>query len=292
MTLPNFENRVSQQYTLAKPLEDLISNYYVLHPKVKFVASKNSWLYDDNQIGMLHAYQDSQFLGRIRVKREDYRGLGMMDVYHVTSDNINKRRGRERNTITTKDAHKAIKAMEDSFTASASSTFKGKIVSEVKSHIGSMVSTAKYKVSRETDRAKNSTDIAMFLLSCYEGNQPKIEGNLAEMFSTKEKLQSFYDLRIANSINTEVDKGGAVVVEFSDGAMWYIQISADDPDMVKLNSTYDMPQNFQEKLALIKLCESSQPVENVGVLFKNIEIERDAGATLYYLVGGDTVTMC
>jgi hypothetical protein len=292
MTLPNFENRISQQYTLAKPLEDLVSNYYVLHPKVKFVANKSSWMYDENQIGTLHAYQDSQYLGRIRVKREDYRGLGVMDVYHVTSDNINKRRGNNRDTITTKDAHKAIKVMEDSFKAPTSSFFKSKVISELKSAIGSMVSTAKYKVSRETDKARNSTDIAMFLLSCHEGSQPKIEGNLAEMFSTKEKLQSFYDLRIANSINAEVDKGGAVVVEFSDGAVWYTQISADDPDMIKLNSTYDMPQNFQEKLALIKLCESSQPVENVGVLFKSIEIERDPGATLYYLVGGDTVTIC
>jgi hypothetical protein len=292
MALPNFENRMSQKYTLTKRLEDLVSNYYVLHPKVKFVANKSSRMYDENQIGTLSAYQDSQYLGRIRVIHEDYRGLGMMDVYHISSDNINKRRGKERSTIKTKDAHKAIKVMEEVFLPPPASALKSKVISEVNNCIHTMISTARYKVFQETDKAKNSIDIAIFLLGCYEGNQPKIEGDLAKMFSTSDKIQNFYDLRIADSIGKEVDKGGAVVVEFSDETMWYTQISADSPEIVKLNSTYDMPQNFQEKLALIKLCEPSQPVEDVGVMFKGINVEQDAGVTLYYLVGGDTVTTC
>jgi hypothetical protein len=291
MALPNFENRMSQKLTLPRPLEDLISNYYVLHPQVKFVADKDGWKYESDFIGTLSVYQDSQYLGRVRLKREEYRGLGVMDVYHISSDNINKRRGNNRSTITTKDAHKAIKVMEEVFLVPVTGAFKSKMIAEAKSQIGNMVSNARYKVLREIDRNKTSTEIAMFLLDCYEGSQPKIEGAVAGLFSTSEKVQNFYDLRIACSINNEVDKGGAVVVNFSDGTMWYAQISADDPEIVKLNSTYDMPQNFQEKLALIKLCEPSQPVENVGVMFK-ADIERDPEATLYYLVGGDTVTLC
>ena len=291
MALPNFENRMSQKLTLPRPLEDLISNYYVLHPQVKFVADKDGWKYESDFIGTLSVYQDSQYLGRVRLKREEYRGLGVMDVYHISSDNINKRRGNNRSTITTKDAHKAIKVMEEVFSMPNIGIFKNKVIIEAKSQIGNMVSNAKYKVLREIDKNTTSLEIAMFLLNCYEGSQPKIEGAVAGLFSTEEKVQNFYNLRIACSINKEDDKGGAVVVNFSDGTLWYAQISADDPEIVKLNSTYDMPQNFQEKLALIKLCEPSQPVENVGVMFK-ADIERDPEATLYYLVGGDTVTLC
>jgi hypothetical protein len=181
--------------------------------------------------------------------------------------------------------------MEEVFSMPNIGIFKNKVIIEAKSQIGNMVSNARYKVLREIDKNTTSLEIAMFLLNCYEGSQPKIEGAVAGLFSTEEKVQNFYNLRIACSINKEVDKGGAVVVNFSDGTLWYAQISADDPEIVKLNSTYDMPQNFQEKLALIKLCEPSQPVENVGVMFK-ADIERDPEATLYYLVGGDTVTLC
>ena len=72
--------------------------------------------------------------------------------------------------------------------------------------------------------------------------------------------------------------------------MWYADKS-EISDIAKVTTTYDLPKNYQEKLALLKLCEPSQPVENIGVKFIE-EIENDSNAILYYLVGGETVTLC
>lgn len=300
--LPNFENRGSQKLVLCKPLEDLLSNYYVLHPNVSFVFDgKSHWMYDgktgreigdDRQIGCVSAYEDSQFLGSIRVAWKDYRGSGRRDVYAITSDNIQKRRGHNRQTTETKDAHKAIKIMEDAFRVKNNSAYRDAVVDEARSCMSSMVSNARYKVSRETDRTVTNSEIAMFLLACYEGTQPKLEGKVAELFSTDEKLQNFHNLRIALSIEAEFEEGGILVVEYANGLMWHTYPDHHKGSILdKLNSTYDLPQNYQEKLALIKLCDPLQPVEHVGVFFKT-ELERDPETKIYYLVGGDTVTTC
>lgn len=303
MTLPNFENRVSQNLTLAKPLENLISNYYILHPSIRFVADKaEHWKYDGRTgrdvgdpmpIGGVSVYQDSQYLGCVRVVWEEYRGAGRMDVYHVKSDNINKRRGPFRNTAKTKDAHKAIKIMEEAFKPKNVNEYRERVVSEAKMQIDHLLSSARYKVTKYTERINTSSDIAMYLLATYEGTQPKLEGSLAEMFSTDEKLQDFHNLRIALSVSNDSKKGGIVVVEYSDGAMVYTTGEGiyGDGSLEKLNSTYDLPKNYQEKLALIKLCDSSQPVENIGVWF-SVELEKDRNTSLYYLTEGDTVTSC
>ena len=300
--LPNFENRGSQKLILCKPLEELLSNYYVLHPNVSFVFDgKSHWMYDgktgreigdDRQIGFVSAYEDSQFLGSIRVVWKDYRGSGRRDVYAITSDNIQKRRGHNRQMTETKDAHKAIKIMEDAFRVKNNSAYRTAVVDEARSCMSSMIANARYKVSRETDRLATNSEIAMFLLAHYEGTQPKLEGKVAELFSTDEKLQNFHNLRIALSMESEFDKDGMLVVEYSNGLMWYTPNGMHkSTELARLNSTYDLPQNYQEKLALIKLCEPIQPVAHVGVFFKT-ELERDPETRVYYLVGGDTVTTC
>jgi hypothetical protein len=157
-----------------------------------------------------------------------------------------------------------------------------------------MRNTARYKVSTVMSH-RTHVDIALYLLEQHEGLTPALPSSINRIFSKTEELQKFHDLKISESVHDELDKGGAIVVTFSDNSMWYADLTKDKdgarPQIVKLQTTYDLPQNYQEKFTLLKLCESSQPVENVGVKFAD-EIERDSNAMMYYLVGGDTITTC
>lgn len=296
MTLPNFDNQLSQRVGLCKPLEDLLSNYFLIDPTVKFVANNRSRRYNDGNfsdderpIGSVHAYKDSQHLGSVRVYRDNYRGLGRMDVYAVRSEAINKARGRSRDEVITKDAHKAIKHMQEYFRSKSNNAFRDKILGLATSKINGMCTTAQYKVNSLL-HSKENVAVAMYLLAQYEGLAPSLPESMNTIFSKPENLQRFYDLRITESIQKEYGNGGAVVITFSDGGMWYADKS-EISDIAKVTTTYDLPKNYQEKLALLKLCEPSQPVENIGVKFSE-EIENDSNAILYYLVRGETVTLC
>jgi len=292
--LPNFNNRVSQNATLHKPLEDLISSFYITQPKIMFVADpKWEWKYSGSEsdlIGAVSVYCDSQFLGRLKVEYEDYRNFGRVDVFSVTSDKIIKKRGSQRQCMQTKDAHKALKTMQEVFVPKDTGGYKTRLRSDAESALHYMVSTAATKISNFA-RGRNLDELACFLLKCHDGEQPPIPDRIASMFAEGEKLQCFRDHKIAYSVFKDFYRGGVLVVEYSNGSMWYTYPSGDDHLVTNLTSTYDLPQNYQEKFALLKLCELSQPVENVGVKL-NIEIERDRGAVFYYLTPGDTVITC
>lgn len=301
MSLPNFDNQLSQRVTLCKPLEDLLSNYFLIDPTVKFIANNRSRRYngdgfsdDERPIGSVHAYKDSQHLGSVRVYKDNYRGLGRMDVYAIRSEAINKARGRNRDEVITKDAHKAIKHMHEYFKPKANFSFRDRIISECTNKLSSMTSTAKYKANSLLDR--HDFEITLYLLAQHEGLTPALPDCVSKVFNKPEDMQKFHDLRIAQSIWTNYyESNGAVVATFSDGTIWFADLTKDQsgerPQIVKLQTTYDLPQNYQEKLALLKLCENSQPVEHVGVKYSD-EIEQDSNAMLYYLIGGDTVTTC
>jgi len=297
MTLPNFDNQLSQRVSLCKPLEELLSSYFLLDPTVKFVANHRSRRYNDGNfsdderpIGSVYAYKDSQHLGFVRVSKEDYRNFGNTDIYRVGSDMIHKVRGRNRNERTTKDAHKAIKYMLEGFKPKLISAFQEKILGSVSNKINGMLSAARHRASSLIPMKVN-VDIELYLLAQYEGLASALPDSVKEIFATsKENLQKFRDLRIAEGVGKEYKEGGAVVVVFSDGSMWYANKS-EVSGITKIATTYDLPKNYQEKLMLLKLCEHSQPVEHVGVKFSD-EVENDSNALLYYLVGGETVTTC
>lgn len=301
MSLPNFDNQLSQRIELCAPLKELVGAFYMLEPTVKFVANAQSRRYPEGvlvegerPIGSVQAYKDSQHLGYVKVAREDYRGLGKTDVYYIGSCMVKKTRGRNRDEVITKDSHKAIKLMLEYLKPKADFVFRDNIISECTNNLDNMRSTARYKVSSLISH-RADVDIALYLLEQHEGLTPALPSSLNRIFSKPEDLQKFHDLRISESVHNELGKGGAIVVTFSDNTMLYADLTKDKdgvrPQIVKLQATYDLPQNYQEKFTLLKLCESSQPVENVGVKFAD-EIERDSNAMLYYLVGGDTVTTC
>ena len=54
---------------------------------------------------------------------------------------------------------------------------------------------------------------------------------------------------------------------------------------METTSTYDLPTNYQEKFAILKIMEYKQPIEHVGVKFEE-------SPDLYFLIGGETITTC
>jgi hypothetical protein len=297
MTLPNFDNQLSQRASLHKPLEELISSFFLLQPTTTFVADKSSHRYprdrssyeSERPISSVKVFQDSKYLGYVRVNWEEYRGFGLVDLYYIGSELIKKSRGHNRNEIVTKDPHKAIKVMQEYFKPKSNSVFQEEVVKICMSKIDSMFTTAKHKVDSLLESSR--VDIYLYLLAQHEGMSPALPARFKTISESSDDLQNFHNLRIVKAIHSEAKKGGAIVAALSDSTIWYMGMATGDLPIVKIKSTYELPTNYQEKLALLKLCDSAQPVDHVGVKFKT-EIEKDSEAILYYLVSGDTVITC
>jgi hypothetical protein len=297
MTLPNFDNQLPQRTPLYQPLEELISGFFLLQPTTKFVADKSSHRYNrdrssyesERPISSVKVFQDSKYLGYVRVTSEEYRGFGLIDLYYIGSGLIKKSRGSNRTEIVTKDPHKAIKVMQEYFKPKPNSVFQEEVVKICMSKIDAMFTTAKYRVDSLLERSR--IDMYLYLLEQHEGMSPALPARFKTVLESSDNLQHLHNLRIVKSVHDKAKKGGAIVTTFSDSTIWYVDMATGDLPIVKMKSTYELPTNYQEKLALLKLCDSAQPVDHVGVRF-NTEIEKDSEAVLYYLVSGDTVVTC
>jgi hypothetical protein len=100
------------------------------------------------------------------------------------------------------------------------------------------------------------------------------------------------DYRIANSLLDKFTKhkdGVAIRIEI-DGTINVVDIATTSM-LYEVKSTYDLPDNYQEKITIAKILEHRQPVEHIGVRFE--DSSRDNPDKVYfYLVGGDTFTDC
>jgi hypothetical protein len=81
---------------------------------------------------------------------------------------------------------------------------------------------------------------------------------------------------------------GAVVRLEYDGSLSFLELSRTKTQVKNLASTYDLPVNYQEKLAILKIMETrSTYTKHRGVglkcSYENIK------TSVFFLVGGDTI---
>jgi hypothetical protein len=98
--------------------------------------------------------------------------------------------------------------------------------------------------------------------------------------------QSRYDnLRIAKAVqHSFASNYGVCIRTEKDGTITVVDMN-DMNVRMETTSTYDLPTNYQEKFAILKIMEYKQPIEHVGVKFEE-------SPDLYFLIGGETITTC
>lgn len=290
MSIPNYENKVSAAAQLPKPLQNLIETIYVVRPTLKFVASERQpYKMDPCTIGTLAVYEDGVYLGKVKLSHENYREKGRMDVFYLFSENIVKKRG-VRGQTTTIDINKAVKIVQGVFSAPSQEKVWSEMTCTLASELEDAVRHAKWAVSSIVDRSR--TPLTAYLLDVYENGPKQMPENLVDlMFKKDNEVQSFRDLKIVSGVEDHHKmKNGIAVALFEDGKVWSASLVEKDKGVSKLQSTYDLPINYQEKLSMLRILEPRQPVENMGIYFESSMQQRKC--KLFFLVAGDTVFTC
>ena len=108
----------------------------------------------------------------------------------------------------------------------------------------------------------------------------------------KDWMEKGDDYRIAKSLLDKFEKhkdGVAIRIEM-DGTINVVDIATVSM-LYEAKSTYELPDNYQEKITIAKILEHRQPVEHIGVRFDDASSDNPERA-YFYLVGGDTFTDC
>jgi hypothetical protein len=267
---------VGSHVTIAPSLETLMRELHHRMPRISYVVKNVSQL----EVWGVTVYHDYELVGIINIEHHHVEGV-KFDSYNIRSERIKTKRKAKgsgsKNIKQTKHFKNAVKICMDSFRRTEPSAIAAKIISEVGGDIQSMVNTAGSQARGFVGGHHEA------ILSYLTGVTP-ISPELTE--AMKVEGQAKYDnYRIAVAVQHSFNSNYGVCIRTEkDGTITVVDMN-DMNVRMETTSTYDLPTNFQEKFAILKIMEYKQPIEHVGVKFEE-------SPDLYFLVGGETITTC
>lgn len=262
---------------IVKSLESLMRELHHRMPRVSYKVARAT----AEQVYEVHVYHDYERVGGIRYElAEDNKGV-KHDLFSISSHNIRlERRAKgmgNKNTKQTKLFKNAVKIGIEVFKRTNAKVIADKIAEDTIDQINDMLNQA-----GSHSRSFVSTNHVDLL--AYATGASAMSDKLAEAIKTDG--QNRYDnYRIAKAIQQAfVNQYGICIRTEEDGTITVVDMKNITLHM-ETKSTYDLPTNYQEKFAILKIMEYKQPVEHVGVKFAN-------APDLYFLVGGETITTC
>lgn len=267
---------VNSHVKIAPSLKTLMLELHHRMPRISYVV-QNVFQLEVYGVKVFHDYEQ---VGAICIEHHTVEGE-KFDSYSIKSERIQTKRkakgSSSKNIKQTKHFKNAVKIAMDSFKRTEPNVIAGKIADEVNSYINSMINTAGSQARGFL--GNHHADVLAYMT----GASP-MSAELTE--AMKVDGQSRYDnYRIARSIqHAFVSKYGVCIRTEKDGTITVVDMN-DMNVRMETTSTYDLPANYQEKFAILKIMEYKQPIEHVGVKFEE-------SPDLYFLVGGETITTC
>ena len=267
---------VGSHVTIAPSLETLMRELHHRMPRISYVVQNVSQL----EVYGVVVFHDYERVGTITIEHHHVEGV-KFDSYTIKSDRIQTKRkakgSSSKNIKQTKHFKNAVKIAMDVFKRTEPSAIAAKIVTEIGGDIQNMVNNAGSQASVFV-RGHHET-----ILSYLTGASP-MSAELTEAMKTDG--QAKYDnYRIAKAVQHSFTSNYGVCIRTEkDGTITVVDMN-DMNVRMETTSTYDLPTNYQEKFAILKIMEYKQPIEHVGVKFEE-------SPDLYFLIGGETITTC
>jgi len=283
----NIDYKKHDKCDLLPKLEMFLNDLAIRKPNVKFVVAGTRSHNAVRHVKSVDVYDGYEKVGAICIEM-DYNRTESGDLYEVSSPKIVKSRGNA-DTRSTKHYKKALKLANDLFEKSPADVLAKQIHMRVEESMNSMTRSAEQQF--EHSFYNPLAQIGMYLHKVkHEGPQP-FPTELEPKFG-KDWMEMGDNYRIAKSLLDKFEKhkdGVAIRIEM-DGTINVVDIATVSM-LYEAKSTYDLPNNYQEKITIAKILEHRQPVEHIGVRFDDASQDHPERA-YFYLVGGNTFTDC
>ena len=283
----NIDYKKHDKCDLLPKLEMFLNDLAIRKPNVKFVVDGTRIHNNVRNVRSVDVYDGYEKVGAICIDM-DYNRTESGDLYEVSSPKIVKSRG-SANARSTKHYKKALKLATELFEKSPADVLAKQIHTRVEEFMQSMGRTAENQF--EHSFYNPLAQIGMYLHKVKQDGPQPFPTDIEPKFG-KEWMQRADDYRIAYSLLDKFTKhkdGVAIRIEI-DGTINVVDVATVSM-LYEAKSTYDLPNNYQEKITIAKILEHRQPVEHIGVRFDDASSDHPERA-YFYLVGGETFTDC
>lgn len=275
-------------FPLYEPLEKLLTKLYHKVPNLTFESLTVGFIKEHKVIREVVVFNGNEQVGAIELEYTSFRNNGKCDVYSIQSPRIQNRIG-SRHVKVTKLPDEALKTSVRVF---AQGSTASEVITKIKQKMSSEIGGVQYNAVRQAERNGEDSILPLMELAMRvsKGETPTLNAELTKMVAKSNLERLMNTSRIATSVNNDYkNANGVVVKEERDGTLLGVVINdacglTDEMRLRKFSDTYEMPELYQTKLAMLRMLEPKQPVESIGIKFM---IDN---TNWYYLTGGEIIT--
>ncbi len=267
-------------------LEMLVQQLFAVMPNLEFYATNAANLGsigDARKINVFDVFSGDQKLGVVSWYESYSRSKGHYFSYRIYSRKIRKERG---------DAHlkmpgslkSALKTAGEVFVKDAPNVLAEKFYEAMRSEMSGLIYHASNDIEHRC-RPFFQTAFA-YTVSVIQGSPVPIDAKLLQEVTSPRFEEAQNTCRIAKSVGNALSSREGVIV-YVDREEKLTVVDLQTYTISKLESTYDLPKNYQEKFTILKVMEDNQPIEGTGIKMK-VSVD-DMKLHLFYLVSGNVI---
>lgn len=265
-------------------IAQLIKAIFLKMPHLSFVASKRGGG-EISEIKQVLVYQGGKHLGYIGWVHR-HTSSGGEYKYAIMSHNIRNERGDKHIKYTSK-VDSAVRLAKQYFSARSDEETVKRAVGGFDNHFRQL--TWPLDSRYQEFASKHGLTMLKYMYSLSRGETPTIDASLLQELNSEAFKKLYEDRRITRRVHANFDKRNGVLVRLlRDESLSVLDIASNKITEVK--STYDLPKNFQEKLAILKVMGKYTPIDNVGVSFEMVIDDGVTPELVYFLIHGETLT--
>ena len=273
-----------QDMDVCPELNEVVQAVFSTTPSLEFHACHSrTWGVDTQSfIDGVEVFDGEQKVGKLEWTHK-YTRNGYIKVYRITSKRIIKTRG-DKNSKTTESAKSAINIAKKYFVRDSDGARAQSIFAAVKNKYNEII----WHYNQQFDyKARQLHDAAIrYLVDTVEGKEPTIDPAIVQHIKSESFTTAKDNYRIAQSVHKSLDSSVGVIL-YVDRNEKLTMVELDGTNLKKIESTYDLPKNYQEKYTMLKIMEYKQPIEGIGIKL-DLKVD-DKEGDYYYLVPGDVI---
>jgi hypothetical protein len=279
-----YDANARHEYAIHPDLHVLLCDLNIKLPKIAYEADStdtNRLEADRNRcVNGVVVYNNEEKIGKIAIT-QDYIDGKFINVYQLDSPRIQQQRGM-RNRKKTKHFKIALKCALDAFKEFPPDEIAKTMIADASYRIMNLRQNANSLVTSCVNTSAVAASVLEYLAEVQD-NGPQAFPPIIIDLKWREHLATY---KIVDSVIKAWDsKTGMLVKLLPSGVMTVVDLTIGEVVMVTSN-TYDLPVEYQEKLAILKIMETNQAIEGMGVKVEDNRIPH------IYMTAGAIETTC
>jgi len=287
-TLPyKYDPKGRHEYGIHPDLHILLCDLAIKLPKIAYEShgvslnrKEDGSRQDTRVVNEVVVYNNEEKIGKISI-HQDYVDGKFINVYQLDSPRIQQQRGM-RNRKKTKHYKIALKSALDAFKEFPPDEVAKTMITDTSYRMNGLRQNANSQVTS----CVNTTVVAASVLSYMADVQDNGPQPLPPIMIDNKWRDHLATYKIVDSVfRAWENRTGMLVKLLPSGVMTVVDLTIGEVVMVTSN-TYDLPVEYQEKLAILKIMENNQAIEGMGVKVEDTHIPH------IYMTEGAIQTTC